>query len=165
MDSAAINMDQSLKARFSILDFYADYAALLDASRFDDWPLCFTQEALYRIVPRENRELGLPIAAMSCEGRAMMADRVASIKETMMARPRYLRHFQSMPVVRQVSAHDYHVSGNVLVVETMSDQLTRIVLAGGFEDQVVATQTGCLLKDRCVIYDTLLLPDSLTVPV
>ncbi|MSP98456.1 MAG: anthranilate 1,2-dioxygenase, partial [Betaproteobacteria bacterium] len=37
-----------------------EYAYLIDEDRLEDWVECFTDDCLYRIVPRENLDAGLP---------------------------------------------------------------------------------------------------------
>ena len=160
----------SAEDRFALDDLYQAYAAALDERRYDDWPSFFTDDALYRIVPRENHELNLPIALMHCEGRLMMRDRVVALTETVMARPRALRRF--VTPARIVGGGDgsesapMQVRANVLLVETLHERMTRVVLSGVYHDTVVRGHDGgWLLTGRLCIYDSLLLPDSLVEPV
>ena len=81
----------TLEERLMLDDLLQACAAALDEQRYDDWPGFFRDDALYRIVPKENHDLGLPLALLHCEGRGMMADRVTAIKEAAMIRPRTLR--------------------------------------------------------------------------
>ena len=53
------------------LELYAEYVACLDEERFEEWPEFFTDDAIYRIIPRENFEHGLPIATLHCESKAI----------------------------------------------------------------------------------------------
>ena len=45
---------------------YARCAEALDDGPLEDWPEHFTEHCLYLIIPRENVELGLPLAIMRC---------------------------------------------------------------------------------------------------
>ena len=65
--SAPVGADE----RFAVEELYAEYAAVLDERRFDEWPLLFTQDCLYQVVPRENEDRGLPLATLSFESRGM----------------------------------------------------------------------------------------------
>jgi 3-phenylpropionate/cinnamic acid dioxygenase small subunit len=40
--------------RLELEQLYADYVGCLDEERFEDWPQFFTEDCIYRIVPREN---------------------------------------------------------------------------------------------------------------
>ena len=61
-----MTMDQTLNdqlaLRLRVDDLYAAYAHALDDDRLEDWPGFFTEGGRYRIVTRENRELGLPLS-------------------------------------------------------------------------------------------------------
>lgn len=155
----------AVEERIALDDMLQACAAALDERRYDDWPLFFEADALYRIVPKENHDLQLPIALMHCEGQRMMRDRVVALKETVMMRPRALRRFVSP--ARILSAQDGRVRSraNVLVVETLHDQLTRIVLSGVYHDTVVRDGGGFRLAERICVYDSLMLPDSVVEPV
>ena len=75
-----------------VTQLYAEYAACLDDGRLDDWPKLFTQDCHYRIVPRENHERGLPLAAVDLVGRDMLLDRVYGASNTLFHAPYYQRH-------------------------------------------------------------------------
>ena len=58
--------------RASLYDLFAEYGALIDASRFDEWLSLFAGECRYRIIPRENFDRGLPAALIFCDSRAVL---------------------------------------------------------------------------------------------
>src|SRR5206468_11638219 len=68
--------------RLALEDLYAEYSACLNEERFEDWPEFFTDPCLYKIVPRENFERGLPLATWLCESKGYLADRVTAIRKT-----------------------------------------------------------------------------------
>ena len=75
--------------------FHAAYCDVLDCGRLAEWPEFFTEDGFYRVIARENRDLGLPVGLVYCEGRKMMHDRAFAIRNTAMYAPRYVRHFVS----------------------------------------------------------------------
>lgn len=89
--------------RLEVEDLHAEYCAALDEGRYEDWAALFTEDCLYRIVPRDNHERGLPLAIMHCESRGMLLDRIVAIRETSYYAPRALRHMVSLA---RVVAHD-----------------------------------------------------------
>ena len=160
----------SAEDRFALDDMYQAYTATLDERRFEDWPSFFTDNALYRIVPRENHELNLPIALMHCEGRLMMNDRVVALREAVMARPRAMRRFVTPARIvggDGSAGNPLQLRANLLVVETLHDSLSQLVLSGVYHDTVLRSNEGMgwRLSERLCIYDSLLLPDSLVEPV
>lgn len=53
----------------------------------------------------------------------------------------------------------------MLVVQTMINRMTEIVLAGFYLDRIVRSGDRFRFKERLCIYDSLLLPTSLIAPV
>src|SRR5258708_12503573 len=76
--------------RLEIEEFNAEYAAVLDAGRVQDWLNFFAEDAIYRITGRENADAGLPVGLVYCEGIGMLRDRALPISPTTMSAPRYL---------------------------------------------------------------------------
>src|SRR5947208_17131113 len=81
--------------RLELEELYAAYTACLDEERFEEWPEFFVEHCLYKIVPRENFERGLPLATWLCESKGYLADRVPAIRKTAVYAPRYLRRMVS----------------------------------------------------------------------
>ena len=59
-------------------DLVNDYADCLDSDRLEDWLELFTEDCSYRVLPRENADLGLPAPLMLCTNKNMLRDRVES---------------------------------------------------------------------------------------
>ena len=149
---------------FDILQLFAAYADCLDSGDYDLWPELFTEDATYRIVPRENHDRNLPIALFFTESRDMMKDRVYAIKESLMTEPRFYRHINS---AARIVGHDtgvIKVKSNVLLVESMIEKPTEIVLSGCYLDTLVRQDGRLLFQERICVVDTLLIPTSLIVP-
>ena len=81
--------------RLELDALYADYVGCLDEERFEEWPEFFVEQCLYKIVPRENFERGLPLATWLCESKGYLADRVTAIRKTAVYAPRYVRRMVS----------------------------------------------------------------------
>jgi 3-phenylpropionate/cinnamic acid dioxygenase small subunit len=94
----------SVETRFGITDLYNAYSASLDERRYSNWASLFTDNAVYRLVPKENYDRNLPIAIIYCDGKGMIEDRAFTTVETTIAQPRSLRHFVTGIAVREVVA-------------------------------------------------------------
>ena len=55
-----------------------DYVHCIDDDDLEAWPSLFASPCLYKIVPRENADLNLPIAIMYCDSQGMLQDRVTA---------------------------------------------------------------------------------------
>jgi 3-phenylpropionate/cinnamic acid dioxygenase small subunit len=151
--------------RFEIEDLYTAYANTLDQARYKEWPEYFVEDALYRIVPRENYVRGLPIAVMHCESKGMIQDRAYAVEELNMVQPRVLRHFVSGITVESAEADRFNVSANFLVVQTLFEEMTEIVMAGRYVDEIVRKDGRLLFQTRLCVYDSALIPTSLVAPI
>ena len=150
---------------FEIDRLNSAYAQILDDERFEEFPELFVEDCLYRVVPRENHLLGLPIAVIHCESKGMIKDRVHAARESTMAEPRTLRHFVTNIRILEAGDAAIRAQASVLIVQTMINRMTEIVLSGFYLDRIVRSDGRLLFKERLCIYDSLLLPTSLIAPV
>jgi len=150
---------------FEIEQLNSEYARVLDNERFEEFPEFFVEDCLYRVVPRENHLLGLPIAVIHCESKGMIKDRVYAARESTMAELRTLRHFITNVRILEARGEAIRAEANVLIVQTMINRMTEIVLSGFYLDSIVRCDGRLLFKERLCIYNSLLLPTSLVAPV
>ena len=150
---------------FALTQHYADYAAIVDAADWDAWCELFTEEGVYRLVPRENHERGLPLATLSFESKGMLKDRAHAIRETLFHDPYYQRHIVGAPRVLRVEAGRIHSETNYAVFRTKLSQLTTVFNVGRYLDEIVTTPQGLKFASRLVIYDSELIPNSIIYPI
>jgi len=151
--------------RLELEDLYADYAACLDEERFEDWPEFFSDPCLYKIVPRENFERGLPLATWLCESKGYLADRVTAIRKTAVYAPRYVRRMVSGMRVLGWSDAVLEVRASYLALETLQDELTRVFNAGQYRDKLVVEDGRLKFREKLCIFDSILVPNSLIYPL
>jgi 3-phenylpropionate/cinnamic acid dioxygenase small subunit len=155
-----------IETRLGIIDLYNAYAEALDERRYQDWAACFTENAVYRLTTKENFDRNLPIAIIYCDGKGMIEDRAFTTVETTIAQPRTLRHFITGISVREKTESAYEVRANFLIVQTMLDRMTEIVMSGFCVDRVVeSAEQGFLFEQKLCVSDTLLYPTSVVAPV
>jgi anthranilate 1,2-dioxygenase small subunit len=164
-EKGTLDPEVSRALRVEIEEFHAEYCAALDEARIADWPGFFTADAVYRITARENVDAGLPVGLVYCEGMGMLRDRALAIAKTAMFAPRYLLHHVSN--VRVLSAADGIVAAqaNYLVLQTLVDESTTLHQAGRYYDRFGRAAGRLLLRERHCVYDTLLIDNSLVLPV
>ena len=151
--------------RFEIDDLYSDYVACLDDGELERWPELFTDPCVYKIIPRENYERGLPLALMLCESRGMLQDRVAALRHTSVFAPRALRHLVSAIRVKREEPDVLHVEANYLVVQTLTDEETRVFNAGKYVDTLVRDGGRLKFRAKLCVCDSVLVPGSLVYPI
>ena len=151
--------------RFEIEDLYAEYADVLDTEDLERWPELFVEHAFYDVIPRENYERGMPLAIMRCESRAMMQDRVRAIRGTLMFEPRYVRHLISSFRIAANGDGEIDVTANYAVLETLPDEMTKVLNAGRYVDMLVREDGKLRFKQKRCVYDSSVVPNSLVYPV
>jgi 3-phenylpropionate/cinnamic acid dioxygenase small subunit len=158
-------MALAAELRFEIEDLYTAYCAALDDGRYEDWPELFAQDSLYRIIPRDNHDRGLPLAIMHCEGKGMLLDRVVAIRQTSYFAPRLLRHIVSGVQSVQDAEGSIASEANYLVLQTLSDQPTELFNSGRYLDHIVREDGRLRFKKRLCVFDSIVVPNSLIIPI
>ncbi len=149
--------------RHAIHAFYDTYYATLDDGDLAAWPGLFTEDCLYRVIPRENYEAGRTLSTMQAESRGMLMDRVAGLSGTQVYAPRYYRRF---PGPLRITPADGGVRcrHNLLIVQTMIDRQSDIVLVAACHDLLVYDAMQLRLRERIVVFDSEMVPNSLVYP-
>jgi salicylate 5-hydroxylase small subunit len=154
-----------LQLRQDIADLYAAYAGCLDDGRYEEWPDFFTENAWYRVVPRENYERGLPLSTMSLKGRSMMKDRIYGVTSTIFHAPYYQRHVIGLPVATQNSDSLFSVQVSYCVFRTKRDCIPEIYNIGKYVDIVEIDSNTLKFSKKFCIFDNDIIPNSLIYPI
>jgi salicylate 5-hydroxylase small subunit len=149
----------------ALVQLYADYARAVDSGNWDLWPEFFVDDCVYRLVPRENHERGLPLATLAFESKGMLKDRVYGIRETLFHDPYYQRHVVGAPLVHSSSAERIESEANYAVFRTKLNQLSTVFNVGRYLDVIVATAAGLKFQSRIVVYDSEMIPNSIIYPI
>lgn len=150
--------------RAALRDFYDDYYGGLDDVKLAEWPDFFTADCLYRVIPRENYEAGYTLCTMQAESRGMLIDRVMGLTRTQMFAPRYYRRFPGPLRIVGPEGAGVRCRHNLLLVQTLIDRQTDIVLAGVCHDLVVPDEGRLRFQERIVVFDSEMVPNSFVYP-
>ena len=160
---------QSLLLHHAIDRFNADYAAALDARRFDAWPECFTEDARYWVQARENFDRGLPLALLALESQGMLRDRIYGTSHTIYHGPYYTRHVVSPARVTAAgagtAADPVRAEANYAVFRTKPGSVSEVYNVGRYIDAFVHTSAGLKLQERRCVYDSEMVLNSLIYPI
>lgn len=149
----------------AITQLYADYAAAVDSGQWDLWPEFFTDDGVYRLVPRENHERGLPLATLAFTSKGMLRDRVYGIRETLFHDPYYQRHVVGLPVLREAATGRWRCEANYAVFRTKLSEPSTVFNVGRTLDVIVRTPQGLKFAERVCVYDSELIPNSIIYPI
>jgi 3-phenylpropionate/cinnamic acid dioxygenase small subunit len=151
--------------RLALEELYAAYIGCLDEERFEEWPGFFTDLCLYKIVPRENFERGLPLATWLCESKGYLVDRVVAIRKTAMYAPRTMRRMVSAIRVQGWEGGALKTRANYLALESLQDELTRVFNTGQYYDTLVVEDGRLRFREKICVFDNALVPNSLIYPL
>jgi anthranilate 1,2-dioxygenase small subunit len=167
--SAPAAVDPRLEAvllRHEIETFNTLYAAALDEQRLMDWVELFDDNALYVVLSRENFERNLPVGLIYCENKGMIRDRAFALKETAMFAPRYMRHLIANLAVDEAADGTIAARANYVVLQVLFDRPDATLhQVGTYYDRFRRTAKGLKLVERRCVYDNLLVPNALCLPV
>jgi salicylate 5-hydroxylase small subunit len=161
----AAGVTVSLELRARLADLYAGYDAALDEGEYERWPDFFVEAGIYKITPRENYDAGLPVAMIFCESRAMLADRVAAIRETTLYAPRIIRRVMGAPSLLAVEAGEMRLAQSFALFETMLNETSTVFLCGRCYDRVVDEAGRLRFAERICVTDATNIPLSLIFPI
>ena len=147
--------------RASLYDLFAEYGALIDASRFDEWLGLFAGECHYRIIPRENFDRGLPAALIFCDSRAVLEDRIRALREANKYNIHTDRHVIGLPRL----SDDGLAEAPFAVYQTDQEGETRLFATGLYRDQIEAVGKHLKFRDKLILLDTFAVPSLLATPL
>jgi anthranilate 1,2-dioxygenase small subunit len=153
----------SLSLQLAVERLHARYAHALDADKLEDWPNFFTESGRYRIATAENEERGLPLPVLYAEGRAMMRDRVQSLRHANIYEPQRYRHMVSGVLIEKISPAVVKSVANLLVIRIMQDGATMLFASGRYVDRIVVPDM--LYEERVVICDSRRFDTLLAIPL
>jgi anthranilate 1,2-dioxygenase small subunit len=144
-------------------NLHARYAHALDDDRLEDWPNFFTESGIYRIATAENEARGLPLPVVYCEGRAMLRDRVQSLRHANIYEPQRYRHIVSSILVEKMDEKRAKSIANFLVVRIMENGETTLFASGRYLDRILLKEM--LYEERVVVCDSRRFDTLLAIPL
>lgn len=154
----------SASLQLAVEQLHARYAHALDSDRLEDWPNFFTEKGRYRIATAENEERGLPLPVLYAEGRAMMRDRVQSLRHANIYEAQRYRHMISSILPERIDARVARSTANFLVIRIMQDGDTMVFASGRYLDRIVLSPEP-LFEERVVVCDSRRFDTLLAIPL
>ena len=151
--------------RRAVEDLHTRYIRAIDDDRIEEWPELFTDPCLYRIVTRENFEMGLPLAVMECNSRGMLLDRITGLRKINVYEPQRYLHMTSGLVVEPVAEGKVRARSNYTVVRTLGDGSMTVFSAGVYQDLIVIAGEDARFEERVVVQDSRRVETLLVIPL
>jgi 3-phenylpropionate/cinnamic acid dioxygenase small subunit len=160
-------MPLDLALQLEIERLHARYAHALDDDRLEDWPGFFAASGRYRIVTAENHAAGLPLPVLYADSRAMMRDRVASLRHANVYEPQRYRHLVAGALVEQLDAQWVNSVASFMVLRILQDGDTIVFASGRYLDRILlAGEEGApQYEERVVVCDSRRFDTQLAIPL
>ena len=160
-----IDFDRDLSLRLRIEALLANYIHCIDEDRLEEWPDYFTDDGRYKVVTRENYDLGLPVALIYCDGTGMFKDRISALRTANIYEPHVYCHMVSALKILDSSGPNIKTQSNFTVTRTMSEGDMMTFLCGKTIDTVTEIDGELKFKERTVILDSRRIDTLLVIPV
>jgi len=153
--------------QFAILDLNARYAKAIDDDRLEDWPGFFAESARYVVTTAENFERGLPLGMIYATSRAMLRDRVRSLREANIYEAQRYRHIVGLPLVEAGPDGVTRATTSFIVVRVMHSGETSLFASGCYRDCIVKDAPDGVLRfaERIVVLDSRQVDTLLALPL
>ncbi|NBY04293.1 MAG: hypothetical protein EBQ82_02565 [Betaproteobacteria bacterium] len=115
--------------------FLYRYAELLDGEQFDQWTQLFdVKDCQYRVLSRENQELGLPLPIMGCFSHGMVCDRVAMLAKGVLTyrRDRLLRQVSNVQC-HSIGDASVNVRANLVVYQSSEEGVSSLYMVARYQ--------------------------------
>jgi 3-phenylpropionate/cinnamic acid dioxygenase small subunit len=153
--------------QFAILDLNARYAQAIDDNRLEAWPGFFTETARYVVTTAENFGRGLPLGMIYATSRAMLHDRVRSLREANIYEAQRYRHIIGVPLLEPAPDGVTQAYTSFIVVRVMHNGETLVFATGSYRDRIVKDADDGALRfaERIVVLDSRQVDTLLALPL
>jgi anthranilate 1,2-dioxygenase small subunit len=140
--------------QFRVERLLAEYVQCIDDDRLEAWPDYFAAECVYKVAALENTSRGLPLAAIFCDSKGMLVDRVVSLRKANIFERHQYRHIVSSTLLTDISRASVSARSHYVVYRTRGNGVTELFSAGVYEDKIVSVDSELKFAEKLVIYDT-----------
>lgn len=150
----------------AVLQLNALYARCIDNDRLEDWPGFFTEDCLYRVTTEDNHRQGLSAALIYADSRAMLSDRILSLRQANVYERQRYRHLLGMPALLDDTPQGRECETPFLVARIMRTGETTVFATGRYLDRLVIDGDGQLrIAQREVVCDSHAIDTLLAIPL
>ena len=151
--------------KYRVEDLLARYTHCIDSDQLESWPALFTDACRYQVIAKENADRKLPISAFYCDSRAMLVDRVVSLRHANIFERHGYRHLVSSLLIHAVTATEVTASSHYAVFRTRTNGATEIYQTGIYQDRITLENGAWLFREKIAIFDTNRIDSLLAIPI
>ena len=156
-----------MAAFHDVAALHAEYVRAIDDDRLEAWPEFFHEQCLYSITTADNHREGLEAGIVWADSRAMLKDRVLSLREANIYERHRYRHIVGAPAIVSDDAEGVRAESSFLVVRINRDGTMDLFATGRYLDVVRADPGDGRLKlaERIVVCDSTRIDTLLAIPL
>lgn len=155
----------SIELKLKIQDLNARYAQAIDDNKLEAWPDFFAEDGRYRVTTAENFERGLPLALIYATSRAMLRDRVRSLRDANVYEAQRYRHIVGAPLIAAGAEREVQAQTSFIIARIMHTGETTLFATGRYHDRVVFDGGEARFAEKLVILDSRLIDTLLAIPL
>jgi len=151
---------------FKVQELQARYIQALDDDRLEDWPNFFTDKCRYLVTTADNLAQGMPLGMIYATSRAMLRDRVRSLRDANVYEAQRYRHMIAPPVIEQGEGGIVHAKTSFMVVRIMHSGETMMFVTGRYDDRIVLDgPESPRFVEKTVVLDSRVIDTLLAIPI
>src|SRR5262245_45702375 len=155
-----------IAAQLKVQDLLVRYVEAIDDDRLESWPEFFVDQCRYVITTADNLAQGLPLGLIYATSRAMLRDRVRSLRQANVYEAQRYRHVISPPRLEPMEGALVRAQTNFIVVRIMHSGETVIFATGRYDDHIALDAPGGpRFVEKTVVLDSRLIDTLLAIPL
>jgi 3-phenylpropionate/cinnamic acid dioxygenase small subunit len=155
-----------IAAQLKVQDLLVRYAEAIDDDRLEAWPDFFVEQCRYIITTADNLAQGLPLGLIYATSRAMLRDRVRSLRQANVYEAQRYRHVISPPRIEPMEGGLVRAQTNFIVARIMHSGETVIFATGRYDDRIALdAPDGPRFVEKTVVLDSRLIDTLLAIPL
>lgn len=151
--------------QYEVENLLARYVLAIDEDRLEDWPGLFTENCVYKLQSKENADRNLPVAAIFCDSKGMLVDRVISLRHANIYEQHQYRHIVSNTLIKSIEEDVIVASSNYVVFRTRTNGITEPYNAGIYYDKIVSLGRKFYFAEKLAVFDTNVIDSLLATPI
>jgi 3-phenylpropionate/cinnamic acid dioxygenase small subunit len=158
--------DTNIETTFKVQNLQARYIQALDDDRLEDWPNFFTDTCRYVVTTADNLAQGMPLGMIYATSRAMLRDRVRSLRDANVYEAQRYRHMIAPPVIEPGEGGIVHAKTSFMVVRTMHTGETMMFVTGRYDDRILLEGPDApRFAEKTVVLDSRVIDTLLAIPI
>ena len=155
-----------LETTFKVQELQARYIQALDDDRLEDWPNFFTETCRYVVTTADNLAQGMPLGMIYATSRAMLRDRVRSLRDANVYEAQRYRHMIAPPVIEPGEGGVVHAKTSFMVVRIMHTGETIMFVTGRYDDRILLEGPEApRFVEKTVVLDSRVIDTLLAIPI